>query len=168
VAGALEGAIHDIPAIAVSQDLAADAQTYGSPREPRAAPPRSDPSAMRPPLAALLARTARFAGALAAQVLEHGLPPRTALNINAPSVLTEEFRWTRHGRRAYREQADRRLDLRGAPYYWIGGPPLAVGHEPGTDGHALAEGLISVTLLGLDLTAPPPPWYDRWRPGRSG
>jgi len=144
VAGALEGAIHEIPAIAVSQDLAVDV-----------------------PIGELLARTARFASALAAQVLDKGLPPRSALNINAPSVLTEEFRWTRHGRRAYREQADRRLDLRGVPYYWIGGPPLACDHEPGTDGHTLAEGLISVTLLGLDLTAPPPSWYDQWRPGRS-
>jgi 5'-nucleotidase len=148
LAGALEGAIHEVPSIAVSQEL---------PRRGGAK------------LARLLARTARFAVELGRQVLRCGLPSQTALNINAPAAMTETFRWTRHGRRAYREQAEQRADLRGVPYYWIGGPPLLGESAPDTDAHAVDSGLISITPLGLDLTTSLPCCYDQWRPSaRAG
>jgi len=141
LAGALEGAIHGVPSLAVSQEL---------------------PAPGGPTLLELFDRTAGFAAALAALALSHPLPGGLTLNVNAPPTLTDRFAWTRMGHRAYQEQVDRRLDPRNVPYYWIGGPPLSGPTEPGTDSHAIGEGMISVTPLGLDLTAPLPDWYDSW------
>ena len=61
---------------------------------------------------------------------------------------------TRLGERRYRDGVQPRTDPMGRPYYWIGGPP-----EPGStdlehDTGAVAAGLVSVTPLVLDLTAP--------------
>jgi 5'-nucleotidase len=47
----------------------------------------------------------------------------------------------------------RRLDPRGRPYYWIGGPAPTGVEEEGTDIWAIAHGYISVTPIQLDLTA---------------
>lgn len=140
VAGALEGVIHRVPAMAVSQDIPAD----------------------RSILPDLIERTARFATRMASMVLACGMADRTALNINAPATLAERFSWTSLGRRVYREQVLRRDDLRGRPYYWIGGPVVQNQGEPGTDSHAVESDLISVTLLSIDMTADPPPCYDSW------
>ena len=89
---------------------------------------------------------------MSAWVLENPLPRGTILNLNAPANLTERFRVTGLGRRVYRETVERRLDLRGVPYYWIGGPPLEGLSDPGTDSYAVEHGEISVSHLGLDLT----------------
>jgi 5'-nucleotidase len=143
LAAALEGAIHDVPAMAVSQEL-----------------PRGEEA---PPLAELLRRTGRFAAQLVLGLCDHPLPPRTVLSINAPAAQTDEMRWTRLGRRIYRERIEERLDLRGIPYYWIGGPVIRNTDGPGTDAHAVESGALSLTLVGLDLTVELPDWYDRWR-----
>jgi 5'-nucleotidase len=55
--------------------------------------------------------------------------------------------------RVYRDRLERRLDPRGKPYFWIGGDAPTGVPEEGTDFGALAEGFVSVTPLGLDLTA---------------
>ena len=46
-----------------------------------------------------------------------------------------------------------RLDPRGIPYYWIGGPPPSGLAEPGTDFHAVVNKKIAITPIQLDLTA---------------
>jgi 5'-nucleotidase len=75
------------------------------------------------------------------------------LNVNVPAHATlGAYEWTRLGRRVYRDQVEERDDLRGRRYYWIGGPPVASKHEPGSDGAAVARGHVSVTPLGLDMT----------------
>jgi 5'-nucleotidase len=144
LAGALEAAIHDVPAIAISQEVAfAD----------------SDPD-QGPTLDDLLERTADFGAITARHVLDSGLPRRTALSINAPAALRREYCWTRLGRRVYREMVEQRHDLRGHPYFWIGGPVLHGVSGPGTDAHAIEQGLISLTLLGLDMSIDPPDQYQ--------
>ena len=98
---------------------------------------------------------ARFARELATHVLAHGLPPQTLLSVNAPCKPGREiqgYRWTRLGKRAYRDQVDMRSDLRGRRYFWIGGPEIEIEGAPGTDCHAVQNDLISVTPLHLDLT----------------
>ena len=45
-----------------------------------------------------------------------------------------------------------RLDPRGLPYYWIGGPPPSGISVPGTDFNAVVNRRISVTPIHLDLT----------------
>ena len=52
----------------------------------------------------------------------------------------------------YRDQVDERADLRGRRYYWIGGPANGYGDVPGSDCHAVRDGVVSVTPLDLDLT----------------
>jgi len=142
VAAALEGAIQGLPALAVSQELPIDGG---------------------PPLEQLLARTARFAAAVAGQILEHRLPPQSVLNVNAPATGTDRYCFTRLGRRVYRELVDERLDLRGIPYYWIGGPVIHNTSGPGTDAHAAEAGIISLTLLNLDLSVEPPGGGAGWQ-----
>jgi 5'-nucleotidase len=140
LAGAFEGAIRGVQAMAVSQDLV------------EAEPGKEGEGAEA--TAELTARTAEFALGLAASLLETPLPPRTILSVNAPAAPANRWRVTRMGRRIYREQVTRRTDPRGRPYFWIGGPPLSGVGEPGTDSDAVEQGFISVTPLGLDLTVP--------------
>lgn len=133
-AAAAEGALRDLPSVSFSQ-----------------APGAS------------LARSADFARALVAQVLERGLPSKCMLNVNFPREHGDEYRWTRLGQRVYRDKVEEREDLRGRPYYWIGGPTLDVDDVPESDGETIKRGVVSVTPLRLDLTAydlldPAPDW----------
>jgi len=97
----------------------------------------------------------RFATIIARQVLKHGLPEGTLLNVNVPSIPPEEIkgiRVTKLGKRVYRDVVVKKQDPRGRDYYWIGGqPPIWCAGE-GTDFEAVEEGMISVTPLQLDLT----------------
>ncbi|MDP1547191.1 MAG: 5'/3'-nucleotidase SurE, partial [Anaerolineales bacterium] len=89
-------------------------------------------------------------------VLSHGLPEDTLLNVNIPFLKREEikgFRVTRQGLRVYHSRLDERVDPRNRPYYWIGGDAPTGVPESGTDVGALSEGFISVSPLQLDLTA---------------
>lgn len=132
VAGAVEAALHNIPAIAVSMGYAAGAD-FG-------------------PAAALV-------HALATTVQRERLPQGTVLNVNLPGPAhvraqdsRTQFMWTRLGQRAYHKHVDSRKDPRGHAYYWIGGPPQTHDDPPGTDAFAVHRGLGSVTPLTLDLT----------------
>ena len=97
-----------------------------------------------------------MAGLTARNILEHGLDPGELLNINVPGVKPEEcpgVALTRMGKRVYQDQLIERMDPRGMPYYWIGGPPPSGLAEPGTDFHALVNRYVAVTPIQLDLTA---------------
>ncbi|MEA3377046.1 MAG: 5'/3'-nucleotidase SurE [Chloroflexota bacterium] len=99
---------------------------------------------------------ARFAASLGRQILEHGLPRDVLLNVSVPSLPADEIagvQVTRMGLRVYHDQLVRRLDPRGKPYYWIGGPEPTGVEEEGTDIWAIAHDIISVTPVQLDLTA---------------
>jgi 5'-nucleotidase len=97
-----------------------------------------------------------FARRLAAWVLERGLPPDTLLNVNVPTPGDGQpvrgFALTRMGRRRYGDAIVEKTDPRGQKYYWIGGDEIELIDEEGTDFHAVAQGLISVTPIHLDLT----------------
>jgi len=125
VACAVEAAIRGVPAIAMSLDY------HGL----------SD-----------FAPAAGFAHALARAALVEGLPEGTLLNVNVPAGTPARYRFTRLGKRLYRDQVEQRDDLRGRRYYWLGGPPVGVGDAEGTDGRAMKDHMVSVTPLGLDLT----------------
>lgn len=99
---------------------------------------------------------ARVARRIAAQVIEHGLPAATLLNVNVPYLPDDQMKCvqvTRQGVRVYRDELVRRDDPRGRPYYWIGGDAPTGVPDEGTDFGALKDGCISVTPLHLDLTA---------------
>ena len=60
---------------------------------------------------------------------------------------------TRLGRHSYGFDVVEKMDPRGREYYWIGGSEYQHEDIPGSDCNAvLADGLVSVTPLQLDLT----------------
>jgi 5'-nucleotidase len=135
VACAMEAVIKGVPGIAVSGPTAS--QTEAS-------------------LHAIHAATASVAAEVALRVLEHGLPPRTLLNINAP--ISDPAAWrglhiTRMGQRDYPpNEILERTDPYGRPYYWLGGGLPLDALDDGTDVGAVANGFVSVTPIMLDLT----------------
>jgi 5'-nucleotidase len=128
VAGAVEGALRGLPALAMSLER-------GRPTD--------------------FSHAATFARALAAEMVRRGaeaLPDASLLSVNVPAGALRGYRVTFLGRRVYRDQVDVRQDLRGRSYYWIGGPEESATDLPGSDLSAVREGLASVTPLSLDLT----------------
>ncbi|MBN2501236.1 MAG: 5'/3'-nucleotidase SurE [Anaerolineales bacterium] len=98
----------------------------------------------------------RIAQQVAVQVIEHGLPENTVLNVNIPYLQDDEFkgfRVTRQGLRIYNDELVQRADPHGTPYYWIGGEPPSGVAEEDTDIGSILDGYISITPLQLDLTA---------------
>ena len=98
---------------------------------------------------------AEFSLHVARNVLRHGLPKDTFLNINLPNVAPEEWkgvRITRQGKRIYGNSIVEKKDPRGRKYYWIGGDNLSHEDIPGSDLEAVEQNWISVTPVHLDLT----------------
>ncbi len=76
------------------------------------------------------------------------------LNVNAPNCPVSEVKGIRvvpQGRRRYAHRVTASVDQFGAPIYWIGGEAPPIPQED-TDVTAVADGYISVTPLGIDLT----------------
>jgi len=130
VAAAMEAALAGVPAIAVSLDMVNGSDNY--------------------------APGAAFAARLAERVLAEELAQDTLLNVNVPDVSADEIRGaviTRAGKRIYYDELIKRDDPYGQPYYWIGGERPGGDRElEGTDIWALANQLISITPLRMDMT----------------
>ncbi|MFA6092892.1 MAG: 5'/3'-nucleotidase SurE [Elusimicrobiota bacterium] len=127
VAGALEGALLGLPALAVSRG-------------------RSRRHADFHPAARVGVRAARA-------VLKRGLPRGVCLNVNVPAVPESRLRGlkpARLGVRRYSQRVYTRKDPSGRPYYWICGPYISSILAPGTDVAAVARGFCPVTPLQLD------------------
>ncbi len=98
---------------------------------------------------------ANFAAKVVSKIAQHGMPPDTLLNINAPNVGAAEIKGvkvTRMGKREYGDSIVEKTDPRGRKYYWIGGDELRHVEVDGSDISAVMAGYISVTPLHLDLT----------------
>ena len=98
---------------------------------------------------------ARIACRIAQMVLHNGLPENTLLNINIPPGKhsdLNQLRFTRQGRRLYKNGIQETFDPWGRKYFWIGGGTVHWSGEEGTDEHAIRDGFISVTPIQLDLT----------------
>ena len=129
VSAAMEAVINNCPAFAISQEY------YEHPD---------------------FALAGEAAATVARNILEHGLSPGELLNVNVPAVPVAEFQGfevTRLGKRVYQDELIERVDPRGIPYYWIGGPPPSGEAVRGTDFHAVVNRRIAVTPVQLDLTA---------------
>ena len=125
VAGALEGTIYGIPAIAMSLCTKREFNfTYA----------------------------AEFAVFAARKVLEEGLPPGTLLNINVPVGPIKGAMVTRQGRKAVATKIIEAVDPRNRKYYWIGEDESTWNVDDGTDYEAISKGLVSITPLRNDLT----------------
>jgi 5'-nucleotidase len=128
VSAAMEAVINYCPAFAISQEYSDDVDFT---------------------LAAVAAAV------VARNILEHGLKRGELISVNVPAASIEAcegFEVTRVGRRVYQDELIERVDPRGLPYYWIGGPPPSGISVPGTDFNAIVNRRISVTPIHLDLT----------------
>lgn len=134
VAGAMEGAMLDIPSIAVSH------------------PPSQRSKDFIP--------AAQFARKISKAVLDKGLPKGLCLNVNVPALKNGNGRVPKFkaipaglGHRLYGNKITIRLDPRGNQYYWLLAKNVLGVSIPGSDVEALKRGMISITPLQLDWTA---------------
>ena len=128
VAGAREGAIMDIPAMAVS---------LGTFLEPD------------------FSYAARFTAKLAAKISGWQLPPKTFLNVNIPSRKAKDVkgvRVTRQGTVPIHGDFTRRKDPNLREYYWMTGTPPPIKNNLTVDTYALHKGYITLTPIHCDLT----------------
>ncbi|MDK2821859.1 MAG: 5/3-nucleotidase [Clostridia bacterium] len=98
---------------------------------------------------------AKFTKRLAQLIINHNLPAGTMLNVNIPSIPTNEIKGvvvTRLGRRRYTNTISLRRDPRGRNYYWLAGEVENIDQAKDTDIGAINKGYISITPLQLDLT----------------
>jgi 5'-nucleotidase len=134
IAGAMQGMQLGIPAIALSQ-------TRG----------------LRDEQAPIPWETAETYGpGVVKQLLSKGWPKDVLINVNFPDVPPEAVRAVEITRQGRRDQhivyADKRTDLRGGSYFWLGFHGKLSNPPEGTDLRAIYEGRISVTPLHIDLT----------------
>jgi 5'-nucleotidase len=100
-----------------------------------------------------------FAPGIIKKLVEAGWANNVIMNINFPNgpiAAITEVEVTRQGfRDAHIRHAEKRTDLRGREYYWMGFRQERSKPAQGTDLRALSEGRISVTPLHIDLTHMP-------------
>jgi 5'-nucleotidase len=128
VSAAIEGALHGLPAIAVSLDA-------------------SDNYDFQP--------AAEFTSKLVQNIANRSLPPNTLLNVNIPAIssaLIDGVAITKLGVRQYENSFECRYDPRGRMYYWIGGNVMDIENDDDSDIAAIKMSKISVTPIHFDLT----------------
>jgi 5'-nucleotidase len=137
VAGAIEGMALGIPSIALSQAVRVfhdEAMIHWETAE-------------------------AFGPGVVKRLMEIGWPKDVIMNVNFPARTPErvtEIEMTRQGfRDTHVRTAEKRTDLRGRDYYWIGFRPERSQPAEGTDLRALYEGRISITPLHIDLSHMP-------------
>ena len=91
---------------------------------------------------------------IAEQVLNHGLPQATLLNVNFPN--TKEIKGIKICRQAnakWKEEFDERLDPHKRKYYWLTGVFQVNDQGEDTDVWALENQYVSVVPVQFDMTA---------------
>ena len=132
VAGAIEGMALGIASIALSQT--------GGPE----------------PLDPFFGPAVAFGAGIVSRLVAIGWPSDVVLNVNFPRVEPGDITEVEVTRQTFRDAqvrtAERRTDLRGNDYYWMGYRPERSFPADGTDLKAIYDGKISVTPLHIDLT----------------
>jgi 5'-nucleotidase len=127
VSGALEGALLEIPSIAISTQRIKDECEFGP--------------------------SAAAAATVAQAVLERGLPKFTFLNINVPMGPMKGFRVTVQAKRNHVTVVSERMDPRHREYYWIEEGENEWEPHDRSDYQAVRDGYVSITPLQPDMTA---------------
>jgi 5'-nucleotidase len=99
---------------------------------------------------------AHFAGIIAKNVLDHGLPDGVCLNVNIPDVpldIIKGVRVCRQAKALWQEEFDERKDPYGRKYYWLTGKFVDLDGGEDTDVFALENNYVSVVPTQFDLTA---------------
>jgi len=134
VAGAIEGMALGVPSIALSQAL----------------------TRFHDEVVVHWETAEAFGAGVIQRLLEIGWPKNVIMNVNFPAVPPEKVQEIEVTRQGFRDQhirhAEKRTDLRGRDYYWMGFNLAPSTPEDGTDVKAMYEGRLSVTPLHIDLT----------------
>jgi 5'-nucleotidase len=137
VAGAIQGMALGVPSIALSQALAL----------------------FHDDVVAHFETAEAFAPGIVERLLEVGWPKDVVINLNFPNRPPEEVETVEVTRQGFRDihymKAEKRTDLRGRDYYWMGFTARRPAVDEGTDLAAVLAGRISVTPLHIDLTHMP-------------
>lgn len=134
VAGAIEGMAMGVPAVALSQSFWSAGEAMFAPAE-------------------------HFAPGVLQALIREGWPKDVIVNVNFPGRPPSEIAAVEVTRQGFRDvavkHAERRTDLLGRDYYWVGFRQERSSPGEGTDLRAVWEGRISVTPLHIDLTHAP-------------
>lgn len=101
------------------------------------------------------ATAARVAQQLVTGLLARPLDSPLILNVNVPDLPYAKLAGFASTRLGFRHRSDPVIaasDPRGHPVYWIGPAGAGADTGAGTDFHAVADGMVSVTPLSIDLT----------------
>ncbi len=89
-------------------------------------------------------------------LIDLGWPLDVVMNVNFPDVDPGDVRGIQITRQGFRDETiihtDKREDLRGNDYYWIGYKGKLSRPAEGTDLRAIYDGYVSVSPLHVDLT----------------
>jgi len=128
VSAAIEGALHGIPAVAISLDGSGNYDFQPA---------------------------AEFTSKLVQNIVKRSLPPNTLLNVNVPALPSAQIHGvaiTKLGVRQYENVFEPRQDPRGRMYYWMGGNVMNNENDTDSDIVAIKMSKISVTPIHFDLT----------------
>ncbi len=126
VGAAMEAAINQVPALAVSVAHHGPDIDYQS--------------------------AAQFTRRLAEVALSEGLPAGMLLNVNVPLQWKGGVRFTRQSKKVTRNVLREGSDPRGRTYYWLSEQQMVEELDPESDYAAVLNGDISITPLELDRT----------------
>jgi 5'-nucleotidase len=104
-----------------------------------------------------LSVAARAAAVVVAQLLAHGFPPKTLLNVNCPDLAWDclsGFKVTRLGKRIYGDKVQLQETAGNRHRYFVYGDDLRYHDEQGTDFDAIAQGFVSITPIEFELNSP--------------
>lgn len=130
VSAAIEAALFNIPAVAVSLD---------SRHSPDFSP------------------AAKFTRKFVSTMVKQQLPPNTLININVPDCAEDEMKGpiiTKLGIRQYENTFQKRVDPRGRTYFWMGGSVVEnnTDTDTETDIAVIKNKYIAITPIHFDLT----------------
>lgn len=97
-----------------------------------------------------------YAELIAKNVLAHGLPSGSLLNVNIPNLPLEMLKGVKVCRQAmakWEEEFDERLDPNKRKYYWLTGKFINQDKGLDTDEWALQNGYVSLVPVQFDFTA---------------
>ena len=131
VAGAIEAMAMGVPGIALSQAGGPERESFYEP-------------------------AVAFAPGIINKLVAAGWPSDVVINLNFPNRPSAEITEVEVTRQGFRDvqirHAEKRTDLRGRAYYWMGYRQTPSQPADGTDLRAIYDGRISVTPLHIDLT----------------
>ncbi len=130
VAAAMEGALLDIPSIALSQQMINGKMKGWAVAE-------------------------QWAAGIIRRLVATGWSKGRLINVNFPDVLPEDVTGVEvatQGKRKIGEEITERIDPRSEPYIWIGSDRREDTGQQGTDLDAVTRNKISITPLCVDLT----------------